>query len=258
MPRGGALPVALDQKTAATVGLAYLAGHCVLDIVKPSKVVEGYGLDASQEINSFYLSRVGGWGLAAVGSLLLQLYTDISFGKAIGYSLLPIAVLTLYQLLTGKYEKAGVNQNSGIVDIFFQTIHCAIMLVGEKVPPSTLKLWTQTYMALIGLSGLNLVISAQTIPGIGPSTTTILRMLGTVSCYMAASILSQESFDFIPLKAVGVLMATLAVTSIPVCMDLHTVATKSSTSTSAPLATPVQLYTIYMLLEIGIAAYMFR
>ena len=132
------------------------------------------------------------------------------------------------------------------------------MLVGEKVPPSTLKLWTQTYMALIGLSGLNLVISAQTIPGIGPSTTTILRMLGTVSCYMAASILSQESFDFIPLKAVGVLMATLAVTSIPVCMDLHTVATKSSTSTSAPLATPVQLYTIYMLLEIGIAAYMFR
>jgi hypothetical protein len=153
-----------------------------------------------------------------------------------------------------------VNENSGIVDVFFQTLHCAIMLVGEKVSPSALKLWIQIYMVFTGLSGLNLVISAQTIPGIGPSTTTILRMLGTVSCYVSTSILSQESLGFTPLKAFGMLMATLAVTSTPVCMDLQAVSTMkpSSSTKSTFLSVPVQLYVLYILFEIGVAAYMFQ
>jgi hypothetical protein len=106
-------------------------------------------------------------------------------------------------------------------------------------------------MTLMGLSGLNLIVSAQTVPGIGTSTIAILRMLGTVTCSLAATILAQQQdgsfgLGLSPLKAVGVLLGTLAVTSIPVCFDLKTAARRSSHSS--------QLYLFVAALE-GIAAF---
>ena len=107
-------------------------------------------------------------------------------------------------------------------------------------------------MTLMGLSGLNLIVSAQTVPGIGTSTIAILRMLGTVTCSLAATILVAQQEDgwlglgLSPLKAVGVLLGTLAVTSIPVCFDLKTAARRSSHSS--------QLYLFVAALE-GIAAF---
>lgn len=97
------------------------------------------------------------------------------------------------------------------------------------------------------------MISAQTIPGISRSTLAILRMLGTVSCYVATTILSQQIRSFDALQAFGVLMGTLAVTSIPVCMDLH-----AASSSMSKVSKSVQLYIVYILLEIGVATYMFR
>ena len=111
-------------------------------------------------------------------------------------------------------------------------------------------------MALMGLSGLNLIISAQTVPGIGPSTIALLRMLGTVTCSLAATILSQQDdyyygcCSFPPLKAVGVLLGTLAITSIPVCFDLKTAARRSSHS--------YQLYMGWAALELIAAVYLVR
>jgi hypothetical protein len=121
-PRGGGggggissksldLAAALDPKVIATTGLCYLVGHCLVDIVQPSKVVQLYGLDSSEEINSFYISRVGGWGLASLGLLLLQFHTTIPFTHAIGYSFVPIAALTLYQLATNQYDKVSPGQS---------------------------------------------------------------------------------------------------------------------------------------------------
>lgn len=109
-------------------------------------------------------------------------------------------------------------------------------------------------MILLGLSGLNLVISAQTIPSITPSTITILRMLGTVSCYVSTSILSQKWLGWSPLRAVGVLMGTLALTSIPVCLDLHGTEKKNRVA----MLSPTHLYLIFLLLEIGITVYLLR
>ena len=105
IPRGGA--VSLDPKTVATAGLSCLAAHCAFDILAPSTMVEFYGLDKYQRINSFYFPRIGGWGLAVVGSLLLQLYSTVPFLKAIGYSFLPITIITVCQLLTGQYEQVS-------------------------------------------------------------------------------------------------------------------------------------------------------
>jgi len=106
-------------------------------------------------------------------------------------------------------------------------------------------------MALIGLSGLNLVISAQTVPGISKSTIAILRILGTVSCYLASTILSEDPyFGFSPLKAVGVGLVTLAITSIPVCFDLNG-ATRPSSRTA-------QWYTVSVILELIAAFYLLR
>jgi hypothetical protein len=113
IPRGGGIggvagiAVSLDPKTVATAGLSCLAAHCAFDIVAPSKSVEFYGLDKYEKINAFYVSRIGGWGLAVIGSLLLQLYTSIPFIKAIGYSFLPITTLTIIQLLSGTYEQVS-------------------------------------------------------------------------------------------------------------------------------------------------------
>jgi len=115
------------------------------------------------------------------------------------------------------------------------------------------KVWIPFYMALMGLSGLNLIISAQTVPGIGPSTIAILRRLGTVTCSLAATILSQQEEyggSFPPLKAVGVLLGTLAITSIPVCFDLKTAARRSSHS--------YQRYTVGTALELIAAVYLVR
>ncbi len=108
IPRGGSVALTLDPKAVATVGLSCLLGHCILDIVKPGKVVQLYELDTNQEINSFYFSRIGGWGLTTVSSLLLQMHTKIPYTQAIGYSFLPIASLTLYQLLTDQYQKVSL------------------------------------------------------------------------------------------------------------------------------------------------------
>ena len=105
IPRGGA--VSLDPKTVATAGLSCLAAHCAFDILAPSTMVEFYGLDKYQRINSFYFPRIGGWGLAVVGSLLLQLYSTVPFIKAIGYSFLPITIITVCQLLAGQYEQVS-------------------------------------------------------------------------------------------------------------------------------------------------------
>lgn len=109
IPRGGGgVAISLDQATVAKVALSYLLAHCLLDVVKPSTAVKVYGLDTSQEINSFYFSRIGGWSLTAVGSLALQQFAKIPFNKAIGYSFLPITLLTLYQLLSGGYVQVSL------------------------------------------------------------------------------------------------------------------------------------------------------
>ena len=105
IPRGGA--VSLDPKTVATAGLSCLAVHCAFDILAPSTMVQFYGLDKYQRINSFYFPRIGGWGLAAVGSLLLQLYSTVPSIKAMGYAFLPITIITVCQLLTGQYEQVS-------------------------------------------------------------------------------------------------------------------------------------------------------
>lgn len=273
IPRGGggggissgslSLAVAWDPKTIATAGLCCMVGHCLVDVVKPSKVVQLYGLDASEEINSFYISRIGGWGLASVGLLLLQLYTTIPFTHALGYSFVPIAALTLYQLVTEQYDKAGVNRNSGIATLFFQAIHFFITFLDTKRSDSVLLNWIKVYMSLLGLSGLNLIISAQTVPGIGPSTVAILRMLGTVTGYASTTILSQTLLGFSPLKSIGVLMSTLAITSIPVCLDLRHVLLKKqqgNTTNVSPSTSfsPVDLYAVYILLSLVTTAVMFR
>ena len=106
IPRGGGA-VSLDPKTVATAGLSCLAVHCAFDILAPSTMVQFYGLDKYQRINSFYFPRIGGWGLAAVGSLLLQLYSTVPSIKAIGYAFLPITIITVCQLLTGQYEQVS-------------------------------------------------------------------------------------------------------------------------------------------------------
>ena len=114
IPRGGGistsslgLAAALDPKAIATAALCGMVGHCLVDIVQPSKVVQLYGLDPSEEINLFYTSRIGAWGLASVGSLLLQLYTTMPLSHVLGYSFVPIAALTLYQLVTKKYDEVS-------------------------------------------------------------------------------------------------------------------------------------------------------
>jgi len=105
IPRGGA--VSLNPTTVAAAGLSCLAAHCAFDILAPSTMVEFYGLDKYQRINSFYFPRIGGWGLAVMGALLLQLYSTVPFIKAIGYSFLPINIITVCQLLTGQYEQVS-------------------------------------------------------------------------------------------------------------------------------------------------------
>lgn len=134
--------------------------------------------------------------------------------------------------------------------------------LATKRSDSILVPWIKVYMTLLGLSGLNLIISAQTVPGIGPSTIAILRMLGTVTTYVSTTILSQTLLGYSLLKSVGVLMGTLAITSIPVCFDLKNVALKTQPGTtdkspSRSLA-PVQLYAAYIVLSLGLAAWMFR
>lgn len=108
IPRGGAIPaVSINPKTVATAALSCLGVHCALDIVSPKTSIECYGLDKYEAINAFYFSRIGGWGLTTVVSLLLQLYTEVPFVKTLGYAFLPITALTMFQLLAGKYEEVG-------------------------------------------------------------------------------------------------------------------------------------------------------
>jgi hypothetical protein len=105
-------------------------------------------------------------------------------------------------------------------------------------------------MALSGLSGLNLIISAQTIPGISKSTITILRKLGTITLCLAATVVSQDYLALDPLKAMGVGLGTLAVASIPVVFDLNAAARKSSKS--------YQMYLLVVVLELISAVYLLR
>lgn len=105
--RGGDLPP-LNQKSVATVGLAYLGLHGIVDIICPSKVVEFYGLDEQPALNPFYFSQIGALALNGVTFLLLQLYAKTSLINAVGYSCLPLSLLTVYQLAAGKYEKVSV------------------------------------------------------------------------------------------------------------------------------------------------------
>jgi len=120
IPRGGAISfnpklidlksfdlTSIDPKTVATVGLSCLAVHCAFDVLAPKTMVEFYGLDKYEKINSFYLSRIGGWGMVVATTLLLQLYSTIPSMKTIGYAFLPIAFITMFQLLTGKYDEVS-------------------------------------------------------------------------------------------------------------------------------------------------------
>jgi hypothetical protein len=158
--------------------------------------------------------------------------------------------------------QAGVNRNSGIATLFFQAIHFSMAFLATKRSDSILVPWIKVYMTLLGLSGLNLIISAQTVPGIGPSTIAILRMLGTVTTYVSTTILSQTLLGYSLLKSVGVLMGTLAIASIPVCLDLKNVALKTQPGTTdqspSRSLSPVQLYAAYVALSLGLAAWMFR
>lgn len=146
--------------------------------------------------------------------------------------------------------QAGVNPNSGIMAIIFHDMHFLVCFLATKLPSMVVKFWLPFYLALVGLSGLNLIISSQTIPGLSPSAVTILRMLGTVSCYITTTFLSQDCLGFDSSKAVGVLLATLAVTSIPVCFDLKRAARKSSKSD--------QMYMLFVALELMAAFYLLR
>ena len=158
--------------------------------------------------------------------------------------------------------QAGVNRNSGIATLFFQAIHFCMAFLGTKRSDSIFLNWIQVYMTLLGLSGLNLIISAQTVPGIGPSTVAVLRMLGTVTSYASTSILSQTLLGFTQLKSIGVLMGTLAISSIPVCLDLrHVVLKKQQGSNNLCTSlsfSPVQLYATYLALSLVIATWLFR
>ena len=158
--------------------------------------------------------------------------------------------------------QAGVNRNSGIAALFFLAIHFSIAFLDKIRSQSFFLNWIHFYLTQLFLSGLNLIVSAQTVPGIGPSTVAILRMLGTVTAYGSTTILSQTLHGFSPLKSFGVLMGTLAITSIPVCLDLRNVVQKkqpgSSNTAQSKSLSPVELYTVYIVLSLGLAALMFR
>lgn len=147
-----------------------------------------------------------------------------------------------------------MNRNSGIFTLFFNAITAVVTLYqGETLlEPS---LWIKGIMLLSGLHGINLVLTAQTMP-LAPSTIAILRMLGTVSTYVAAAVLSQMVlFEGLTTggtksvtKAFGVLMGSLGVTSLPVWQDLRKQGSKGTT--------PSNVYAFYILSCLGMSYYM--
>ena len=150
--------------------------------------------------------------------------------------------------------QAGISVNSGLFTLLVNALHCTVIFKDFDFS----SLWIKVYTILGSLHGLNLVLTAQTIPTLDQSTVAVLRMLGAVTCYIGAAILSQafalpfiSSVESPALGAFGYLMATLAITSIPVWMDLKALLRRGA-STSSFVSNS---FLAYILLSAAMATY---
>ena len=150
-----------------------------------------------------------------------------------------------------------MNRNSGIFTLIFHGFTAALTLYGGKtiLDPA---LWIKVFMALSGLNGLNLVLTAQTMP-VDPSTSVVLKALGSTATLSAAAVLSQiVLFDGLSqvgstvaiTKAFGVLMAVFGVTSLPVWLDLRKVGARDET--------PANLFVLSLLLSLGSSYFLLK
>jgi hypothetical protein len=210
--RGGAGP--LDPDTVAKTFVGFFLVDGAVSFIAKDQHRKIYGIPSEPAFDdNWYLDMSGITGTCAL-LMGLQLFKDMSFEKALGWSTIPYLAQLLYRTLTGKFTSLGVSNSSGILLIISQTVTMYANLKGVD--------WAKNWSKFFGLFSLLNAVIFTISPELGAKSWNIvvenmgvrdfsLRAFGTLLAGHAALVAGPLFMGWSAMESIGWFCAVCAV-----------------------------------------------
>ena len=157
IPRGGAIVPLLSKDVAVKSFLGALGLNAATGIFTPEFHLKSYKMEVDY-FSSFMAQEFCGVSLNICTLLALQLYSNMTFEKAVGWSCLPYMAMTVFKLLTDKAATVNMPKKNS----YFVLVINAVVAIACLTEHTLANLLTKLYAAHSLINGIPLLFAPLT------------------------------------------------------------------------------------------------